>query len=134
MSIFATKKKSLFSLWIWEIFFKNLFFKPPLGERFYKCFLRPWKTIIVQATSTRYCKNRANCDKNMKFGSDVPYTKIIKKSKGDKAQLCIASRGQKKPSWGLPIGWKIKVPKYSHTIYQSIANYMYVKNIKTFLG
>ena len=40
-------------------------------------------TILVQDTSTEYCKNRANCYKNMKAGTNVLHTKTIKKSKGD---------------------------------------------------
>ena len=45
---------------------------------------------LVQATSTWYCKNLANCDKNTKFGSDVHYIKAIKKVRDTiKAQLCI---------------------------------------------
>ena len=68
-----------------------------------------------------------------KLRSNVPYMKAIKKSKvGNQSTAVPSPHGAKKPFWGLPMGWKIKVPKYSHIIYQSIANFMYSqKNIRT---
>ena len=100
-------------------------------DGYYVCFLS--LVFVVQATSTLYCKNCANCDKSMKFHSDVTYTKTIKKRNGDN-QTPAAHRSLevKKLLWGFPIAWKIKVPKYSHIMYQSIANFMYFqKNIRS---
>ena len=69
----------------------------------------------------------------MKFGSDVPYTKTAKNVwEAIKAQLYISPQEGRGPPCGLPIGCKIKVPKHTHIIYQSIANFMYFqKNIRT---
>lgn len=38
---------------------------------------------LVQDTSTEYCKNDENCEKNMKVNKNAPHAKAIKKSKGD---------------------------------------------------
>ena len=62
----------------------------------------------------------------MKFGSGVPYIKAFKKSKGVNQNRAVHSPpGAKSPVWGPPAGWKIKVPKYIHIIYQLIAHVMY---------
>ena len=70
--------------------------------------LKLLKKSLVQATSTRYCKNRASCDKNMKFGSVLPYTKTIKTREGDNQSTAATAvhrlPGAIKPSWGRPIG------------------------------
>lgn len=58
-----------------------------------------------------YHNNRANCDKNMKFSSDVPYTKTVKKLREPiKAHKCIGSWEQKYPPWGFLHGKISKFP------------------------
>ena len=74
---------------------------------------------------------KSNCYKSMKLGWAVPCTKTIKKIKRKNKSTAVHRRqGTIKPPWGLPIGWKIKAPKYSHIIYQSIANFLFFHMLK----
>ena len=74
---------------------------------------------------------KSNCYKSMKLGSAVPCTKTIKKIKRKNKSTAVHRRqGTIKPPWGLPIEWKIKAPKYSHIIYQSIANFLFFHMLK----
>ena len=55
----------------------------------------------------------------MKFGSDLPYNKAIKKSKGGNQSTAMhRPPGAMMPSRGRPMRWKFKVPKFSHIINQ----------------
>ena len=81
-----------------------------------------FKVVIRKDVSRgHWHNNRANCNKSIKFGSDVPYIKTIKKIReAIKAQLCIgAKKLQKSPSGRSSFGKKVS--KYIQIIYQSIA-------------
>ena len=63
-----------------------------------------FKVVIRKDVSRgHWHNNRANCNKSIKFGSDVPYIKTIKKIReAIKAQLCIGAKRCKKAPLGAP--------------------------------